>query len=357
MTRFAYVGTYTSTKKDEPHREEGIFVYHVNPASGRLTFSSKAESGMNPSFLAVHPSRRYLYAANELGQGEASSFTIDPINGALRRMNSQPTGGMHPCYISIDPTGKFALAANYSSGHLSVFPILADGQLAAMSDTVLHQGILGPNKGRQERAHAHSINFDPSGSYVLAADLGLDKVFVYRLDGETGRLLAHQPGIPADPGSGPRHFTFHPNGRFLYVANELNSTVTVYEWNPGTGTAEKVHSENTLPEGFEGRNIVADIHFDNSGRYLLVSNRGHQSLAVFEVEPESGSLVSLGYVATGGDWPRNFGFDPSGANLYAANQESDNVVGFRFDRETGSAAPTGLVVTVPAPVCIIFLDL
>ncbi len=356
MTRFAYVGTYTSTEKDQPHRKEGIYVFHVNPADGKLTLSSTAESGRNPSFLAIHPSRKYLYSVNELMEGEVSSFVIEDVHGTLTRMNSQPTHGAHPCYISVAPTGKWVMTSNYSSGSVAVYPVLEDGQLGAPSDFVEHSGKLGPNAQRQERAHAHSIDFDPSGQFVLAADLGLDKVIVYRLDEATGKLMAHGTGIPTEPGAGPRHFTFHPNGRFLYVANELNCTVAAYEWDARTGTADPVQTVNTLPAGFDQFNLVADIHFDGSGRYLLVSNRGHNSLAIYEVEPDGGGMVALGHVLSGGNWPRNFGFEPSGANLYAANEISGDLAAFRFDRESG-AVTAGAVYKVPAPVCVKFLDL
>jgi 6-phosphogluconolactonase len=357
MTRFAYVGTYTSTKRDEPHRKEGIFVYHVHPATGQLTLSSTAESGMNPSFLTIHPNRRNLFCANELTQGEVSSFAIQPVDGSLKRLNSQATDGMHPCFVSVDPSGKWLLTANYSSGSLAVFPILEGGALGPMSDAVQHKGALGPNKGRQERAHAHSVAFDPSGSFVLAADLGLDQVFVYRFDSEKGRLTPHGEGITANPGAGPRHFTFHAKGRFLYIANELDSTVTAFGWDAGQGSAETMHTLSTLPADFSGMSTVADIHLDGSGKYLLVSNRGHQSLAIFRVDAEQGTLVSQGWMSSGGNCPRNFGFDPSGVNLFAANQESDNVVFFRFDAQTGTAPAAGQAVRVPAPVCITFLDL
>ncbi len=356
MTRFAYVGTYTSTDKSQPHRKEGIYVFHVNPADGKLTLSSTAESGPNPSFLTIHPSRKFLYAVNELVEGQVSSFAIDQVHGTLTRLNAQSTEGMHPCYVSVDPKGKWVLISNYSSGSVAVYPVEMDGRLGPKSDFVQHEGALGPQKDRQERAHAHSIDFDPSGQYVLAADLGLDKVFVYRLNGQTGKLTAHGAGIPCAPGAGPRHFTFHPNGRFLYVANELNATVAVYEWDARTGTADPVQTIGTLPESFDSYNLVADIHFDGSGRYLLVSNRGHQSLVIYEAEPDSGSLVRLGYSPCGGDWPRNFGFDPSGANLYVLNQNSGDLAAFRFDRESGQAH-TGAVYPIPSPMCIKFLDL
>ena len=238
---------------------------------------------------------------------------------------------------------------------MAVYPVLEDGQLGAPSDFVEHSGKLGSNTKRQERAHAHSIDFDPSGQFVLAADLGLDKVLVYRLD-ETGKLVAHGAGISTEPGAGPRHFIFHPNGRFLYVANELNCTVAAYEWDARTGTADPVQTLSTLPAGFDEYNLVADIHFDGSGRYLLVSNRGHNSLAIYEVEPDGGGMVALGHVPSGGKWPRNFGFEPSGANLYAANEISGDLAAFRFDRESG-AVKAGAVYKVPAPVCVKFLDL
>ncbi len=260
MKNFIYFGTYTATSSKEPHRKEGIYIFEYDPGQGILTFASTVQDVQNPSFLGIHPSRRYLYAVNELHHGQASAFAIDPASGALTFLNSQPTDGSAPCYVSFDPEGKWLLVPNYGNGTLAVFPILAGGELGPHSDYVVHKGA-GPDQGRQENAHAHSVLFDPSGQFVLAADLGIDQVLVYRLDRERGKLAPHQPAYLKMPaGAGPRHMAFHPNGKIIYVANELNSTVTSCNWDETAGKLEAVQTLSTLPAEFTQWNSVADIH-------------------------------------------------------------------------------------------------
>lgn len=356
MTKYAYVGTYTQEERGKPHRKEGIYVYRRDAESGKLSLVSTVDSKENPSFLRLHPNKRFLYAVNELAEGEVSAFAIDPGTGRLTRINSQPTLGVHPCYISYDPAGRFAMISNYSSGSLAVFPIQADGQLAPMSGFVEHKGS-GPNQGRQERAHAHSIAFDPSGQFVLAADLGIDRILVYTLDGEHGKLALHElPGAEMRPGSGPRHFVFHPNGKILYGANELDGTVTVCTWDSQKGRLTPVQHISTLPADFKGENTVADIHLDPAAKTLYVSNRGHNSLAVFRVNGDA-SLTLLEITSCGGNWPRNFAVDPDGKWLYVANQYSGNLVLFRLDPDTGRPIPTGDAYELPSPVCIELAEL
>jgi 6-phosphogluconolactonase len=354
MSTFVFAGTYTQKSKTE-HRSEGIFAYRFHSTSGELTLSAASHAGLNPSFVRMHPNKRFLYTVNELGDGQASSLAVDVSTGALTLLNSQPTRGAHPCYVSIDPAGKFMLVSNYSSGSLAVFPIEADGRLAPMSGFVEHGGT-GPDPRRQERTHAHSIGFDLSGKHVLAADLGIDRVFVYRLNAGSGELvLGDLWGAAMRPGAGPRHFTCHPNGKIIYVANEVDSTVTVCSWNDAIGSLAPIQNLTTLPDGFAGDNTVADIHLDPASRTLYVSNRGDNSLAVFRVKPD-GLLERVGIVSCGGNWPRNFAIDPSGQWLLCANQFSNDIVVFRLHPESGMPEASGVAVSVTAPVSLEFAE-
>jgi 6-phosphogluconolactonase len=357
MNHYVYVGTYTQLGRGQGHRPEGIYRFLFNQADGSLAPAGTTRDTLNPSFLAIHPSRRFLYAANELSEGAVSAFAIQPDSGELSFINSQPTAGAAPCYVSCDPAGRWLLVANYSSGNLAVYLLEADGSLWAMSDNIQHIGALGPNTARQERAHAHSIRFDPSGNFVLAADLGLDRIFVYRQDAQSGRLFLNEPpGGVFSPGAGPRHFEFSVDGRFAYVANELDSTVVACTWDNQFGLITPIQTLSTLPPGFSGENAVADIHRTPDGNFLYISNRGHNSLAIFAVDRASGLLEARGHVPVAGEWPRNFAIDPSGSFVYVANQFTNNIVAFRLDSRDGSLEPMGHEVSVPSPVCVLFAD-
>jgi 6-phosphogluconolactonase len=356
MKHFTYIGTYTQLGRGQGHRPEGIYRFLFNEADGSLILAGATSDILNPSFLAVHPSFRYLYAANELGEGKVSAFAIQPEDGALALLNSQPTGGAHPCYLSCDPGGRYLMTANYSSGSLAIYPILENGSLGACSGKVQHTGRLGPNHNRQERPHAHSIRCDPSGRFVLAADLGLDQVLVYRIDAQ-GALIPNDPPCgEMPPGSGPRHFEFSSDGRFVYLAGELDSTVTACAWDDQAGKISPFQTLSTLPPDFRGESTVADIHRTPGGSHLYVSNRGHDSLAIFAMDQSTGRLEAQGHAATGGRTPRNFAIDPEGRYLYAANQDSDNIVAFTIDPASGDLTPTGLVIAVGRPVCVLFVD-
>lgn len=353
MNDTIYIGTYTKSQPGEEHRLEGIFVYSMDSASGHLEQVKGVESGPNPSYLALHPSGKFLYAVNETLDSSASAFAIDAPDDGPLFLNREVTRGAHACYTSIDPSGRWLLVSNYSSGSLAVFPIGQDGRLGALTDLVQHKG-RGPNIQRQEAAHAHSIRFDPSGRFALAADLGIDRVLVYRLDPEKGKLVPYDPpGVDAKPGAGPRHLAFHGNGQVLYVANELDSTVAVCEWDVQAGTIAPLEIVSTLPEEFSGENTVADIHLTPSGEFLYVSNRGHNSLAGYQVDPVTGSLTLIGIFPCGGDWPRNFAIHPAGRYLLVANQYSSNLVVFQIEAN-GALTPTGEECEVPAPVCVLF---
>lgn len=357
MTRYVYAGASTSTGRGTPHRPEGIFIYTMDPQTGALTLVTGVESGPNPSFLALHPSRRYLYCVNETGEGAASSFSIDPASGGLTRMNGYPVMGSSPCYISISGDGRWALVANYSSGNVSVLPIGPDGQLGELAFSDQHQGASRVNERRQEGPHAHSVIFDPTNRFALSADLGTDQIFVYTLDAETGALKPNAfPFVSAEPGAGPRHLAFHPNQRFLFAANELNGTVTAFAWDKEAGSLALLLSYPTLPEDFKEYNLVADIHLTPDGRYLYVSNRGHNSLAVFEVNAETGDLRQVGDVSCGGNWPRNFALDPEGNFIIVANQESSTLNVFQVDQATGMPTPVGEPVSVPNPMFAMVVD-
>jgi 6-phosphogluconolactonase len=356
MNATVYVGTYTQTGRGQPHRPEGIYQYRFDPADGTLSLTGAAKDTLNPSFLAVHPTRRYLFAVNELGQGMVSAFGIAASSGELSFINSQPTNGAAPCYVNCDPTGRWLMIANYSSGSIAVYPIAEDGSLAEMSDFIQHEGQLGPNQRRQEHAHAHSIRFDPTGRFVLAADLGLDEVRLYRLDGKTGKLMPNDPpAVRVSPGAGPRHVDFNHHGHFVYIANELDSTVTACTWDSQHGVIDPIQTVSTLPTGFTGENTVADIHLTPNGAFLYVSNRGHHSLAAYTVNRHTGMLYPAGFYATHGEVPRNFAIDPSGAFILAANQDSNNLVVLRIDPAQGSLEKIGQDVPVPSPVCVQFL--
>jgi 6-phosphogluconolactonase len=350
-----YVGTYTGQG-----RAEGIYVYRMDPASGALS-PVQTVGGLNsPTFLALHPQRPFLYAVerqwSEEGRsdGVVSAFAIDERTGALTLLNRQSSQGVSPCYVSVHPSGRYAFAANYASGHVAALPIQADGTLGEATSAVHHEGS-GPVARRQEGPHAHFVAPDPSGRYVLACDLGIDKVMVYRFDLTSGQLIPNDPPFGrANPGAGPRHLSFHPSGRFVYVINELDSTVSAYAYDGQRGTLELLQTVSTLPEGFAETNHPAQIVVHPSGRFVYGSNRGHDSIAIFAIDQETGRVAFIGHEPTQGKTPRNFNLDPSGTLLLAANQGSDTIVPFRIDQERGTLTPTGHVTQTPNPVCIVF---
>jgi 6-phosphogluconolactonase len=350
-----YVGTYT-----EGTKSEGIYLVRMDPRSGKLRQVSSVNAGANPSFLALHPNGSVLYAVNEVdtqngrSTGGVSAFAIARDAGSLTRLNEQPSEGAAPCYVSVDHSSRVVLVANYNGGSVALFPIQGDGSLAPASHVEKHTGT-GPNAERQEAAHAHCIVADPSNRFALAADLGVDRVYVYHLDLD-GKSLRHVEGGDAvmRPGAGPRHIAFHPKLPLVFVANELDSTVTTLRFDAEHGTLSPIGTVSTLPAGWTGTNYPADIHFASSGRTLYVSNRGHNSLAVFSVTEATGALALEQVIPTGGDWPRNFTLDPTGRWLLVANQRSDSVVVFARDEKTGRLTPTRERIALPSPVCLQF---
>ena len=351
-----FIGTYTHTDS------QGIYTCRFDSDSGALERVAVATGPGNPSFLALHPSKRFLYAASEVHefdgkiQGAVYAYSVNSDSGELTCINSQGSGGPGPCHVKVDATGSFVLAANYHGGSVCALPVKDDGSLAPASDFIQHEGT-SVNPRRQDQAHAHSINPDPRNRFAYVPDLGQDRVVIYRLDTENGRLVPNDPSyVEVNPGFGPRHIDFHPNGQWAYLINELGSSIMAFEYAQEAGGLSEFQVTGTLPTGFSGSNTTADIHVHPSGRFVYGSNRGHDSIAIFSVDQDSGRLTPLGHRFTGGRTPRNFSIDPSGRFLIAANQDSDNIVSFHIAPGTGQLTPTGHELNIPMPVCVRFLD-
>ncbi len=346
-----YIGTYT--KKTD---SKGIYLFKLDLKTGRLNAGVLAAETANPSFIAVHPNLKYLYAAGELeGKiGIVSAFAIDSKDGKLTLLNEQSSGGAGPCHLSVDKEGKNVLVANYAGGSIAVLPIGLDGKLAKASCTILHKD---PEPGDKPRAsHCHSINLDASGRFAFVADLGLDRVFFYRFDGVKGTLVPNEPAsLVLEEKAGPRHFAWHPSGRFAYVINELNSTMTAVSFDAEKGSLRELQTLSTLPEGFTGTSYCAEVQVHPSGKFLYGSNRGHDSIVIFAIDEKTGLFKLLGFEPTQGSFPRNFGIDPTGQYLITANQKGNSIVVFRIDTSTGLLNPTGQKIGLPAPVCIKFI--
>jgi 6-phosphogluconolactonase len=353
-SQLLYVGTYT-----DKGRQEGIYLLRMDSDTGSLRQVAAVDAGANPSFLAIHPNGRTLLAVNEVEQkfgwatGSLRSFGIDPNSGALTPISEQASQGAAPCYVTTDRTGRFALVANYVSGTIAIFPVKDNGALDQASQVVQHSGT-GKVTARQEHAHAHCVVPHPSNKFVLAADLGTDGVYVYRVDAERGRLVhSEESDVKMEPGTGPRHLAFHPSLPLVYLAGELNSTVSVLRCDPDTGALSVLQKLSTLTAGFTGENFPADIHVAPNGRALYVSNRGQNSVAVFSIAA-AGTLTLQQSMSTGGDWPRNFTLDPTGRWLLVANQRSGSILVFARDVESGRLTPTSQRIDVPSPACLRF---
>lgn len=349
-----YVGTYTAKGA------EGIHALDFDTSSGRLTHDRLVAAVSNPTFLALHPRGDRLYAVSEVRDatgrhgGAVNAFAIAPETGALTLLDRQSSEGAGPCHLSVDRTGRFAFVANYHSGGVAMLPIGTDGRLDAACAVIQHHGC-GPDPERQEGPHAHSITLSPDERFAIVADLGLDKLMVYRIDWRAGRLLPHEPPFTAvAPGAGPRHLAFHPTARFAYVINELDNTMTALTWDAAQGACHVLQTLPTEPAEFAGTGYAADVQMSADGHFLYGSNRGHDSVAVFAVDDRDGTLAPRAVVPTGGAWPRNIALDPTGAFLLAANQESDSITVFRRDPVTGHIAPTGHAAHVSMPVCLKF---
>lgn len=351
-----YVGTYTNKTESK-----GIYAYTFDAATGKTESLGLAAETTNPSFLASSPDGKFLYVANEVDDykgertGGVSAFSIDHKTGKLVLLNEVPSRGADPCYVTVDAKGKVVFVANYTGGNLAGFPVQANGGLGEASIFVQHEG-KGANPERQEGPHAHSIDLSRDNRFAVAADLGLDELTVYRFDPAKGTLTANDPPYTKlEAGSGPRHFAFHPNGKFAYAVTEMKSAVTAFSYDSAKGVLRELNTVSALPKDFKGPNDDAEIQVHPNGKFLYASNRGHDSITVLAIESAKGTVTPVDWTPTGGKTPRNFSLDPTGKLLFAANQASDNIVVFRVDQKTGKLTATGEVLKVPSPVCIRFV--
>ena len=362
-----FIGTYTEpilfgTGKILEGKSEGIYVYSLDLTSGEMELVGLTRDVPNPSYLTFDPSRRFLYAVNELKEfegtptGAVSAFAVDPGSGELTLLNRKPTHGTDPCHLQVHRTGKYVLVANFGSGSVCVLPILDDGSLGDATDVVQHHGS-SVDPVRQSGPHAHAVTLDDSGELVFVTDLGIDKLMGYRFDGNLGKLESHDPPwVEVQPGAGPRQLALHPKGGYAYLINELDSTVTVLQRNLGTWFVQVIQTISTLPPGFEGASTCAEIQISPSGQFLYGSNRGHDSIVFYAIDEQGGTLDLLGHESTRGRTPRHFAVSPGGELLLVANQDSDNLISFRLDPFSGGLVATGHLAQVPAPVCVAFLQ-
>jgi 6-phosphogluconolactonase len=347
---FVYVGTYTGPTS------KGIYVFRFDSATGQATEPVLAAETKNPSFLAAQPAGHFLYAVNEVSDfegkksGAVSAFAIE-VNGNLKSLNEVPSQGSGPCHLSLDKTGKYVFVANYDSGSIAAFPIGSDGKLGQPTATIQHSGH-GPDPERQEGPHAHEILPSPDNHFVVASDLGLDELLSYKFNARNGTLTANTPAYAkTEDASGPRHFAFTPNGKYVYVLEEMRSAVSGFAYDAGSGRLTHIQTISSLPADFGGHKEAAEIAVHPSGKFLYASNRGHDSIAVFAIAPD-GKLSNIEYVPTGGKTPRGFALDPTGSYLLVGNQESDSIAVFRIDPATGRLKMSGHEIKVPSPVSI-----
>lgn len=351
---YAYVGCYTSLDRDG--HGEGIGVYQVEPQTGTWTPLQTVQDVANPSFLAVHPEQQLLYCVHGGNDhSEVSAFAIEHGSGRLTYLNTEPSGGANPVSVAVDPTGRLLAVANYTGGTVAALPIGADGLVGPPGNVLPQEGEPGPHPVEQTSAHPHHLPFDPNGHFLVAPDKGLDRLFIYRAEVESGTLVPHDPPtVATQPGAGPRHIAFHPSAPYAYVINELDSTITAYDYDAAQGTLQPRETVSSLPDDFTGANTGSEIAVAPSGRFLYASNRGHDSIAIFAIEPTTGALTAVGWEPTQGATPRFFALDPSGTFLYAANQGSGTIVTFRVDPNEGTLAATGQVIETGSPSCIVF---
>lgn len=345
------VGTYTNKTASK-----GIYAFAFDPESATLKSRGIAAETPDPSWIVIHPNGKFVYAANESGrESTVTAFALDASTGELTQLNQLPAGGEDPCHLSFDKTGKFLLVANYTSGNVAVFPVLADGRLGKHTALVKDSGTLGPNKARQEAAHAHWIGVSPDNRFVFVSDLGLDAVLSYRFDSAKGTLTPnHPPLAKLTSGAGPRHVAFSPSGNFVYVISELNSTITSFSYNASEGSLFEIQIVSTLADLVSGRNDAAEILVGPGGKWLFVSNRGQDTISVFSISPADGTLTHTGDFPTGKE-PRHFAIDPTGGFLLAENQNSNSIVVFRIDPQTGALTRASEAENIPSPVCLAFL--
>uniref|UniRef100_UPI003F4979F5 lactonase family protein n=1 Tax=Cupriavidus yeoncheonensis TaxID=1462994 RepID=UPI003F4979F5 len=349
---FAYVGCRTTKARNA--RGKGISVYRVRSAGRPWELVQVVEGLDNPSFLTLDRAQSHLYAVHG-DLSDISAFAIDPLTGQLQPINRQSTQGLNPVHLAIDPTGQFVVVANYASGSVVTLPILPNGGIGDVADLFQLFGQPGPHREQHDGPHPHEVPFDPTGQYIFVPDKGVDRIFALRMDGRSGKLQpAPKPYVASTPGAGPRHIAFNPTGRLAYVVNELDSTITTYQYDASTAELIPLQTLSTLPSGFAGESTGAEIQIDKRGRFVFASNRGHDSVVTMAVDAKSG-LLSLGsWTPTGGKAPRFFTVPSSGQGIYVANESSDSIVEFNIDADTGQLTPNGNVVPTGSPVCIIF---
>lgn len=370
----AYVGTYSAQGPEGgAGHGEGIYVFHIDPSTGALSKREVFPSDANPAWLAFDPSRTHLYAANETQtfqgarSGSVSAFSIDRSTGHLTLLNTVSSEGAGPAHLSVHPSGKFVLVANYGGGTVAVLRIGSNGELGRATDVKQHQGAAGPAQatngppgsfsisGHEGRPHPHMILSDPAGRFVLASDLGLDRIFVWRFDAEKGTLSPNDPpSVSLPPGDGPRHFDFHPNGQWLYSLQEESSTVVMFQYDAASGTLTANQTLSALPPGFAGTSFTSEIVVSPDGRFVYAANRLYDSISAFLIG-EAGRLTFSSEAWTRGDYPRSFGIDPTGNFLYSCNQHGDNIAAFQINRKTGALTFTGQYTPVGTPAAIVFL--
>ena len=342
-TDILYTGTFSA------RGSKGIYVFQFDRKSGKLTEIQTVNEGASPSFMDFSPDRRFLYAINGDREGLVVAFSIDPASGRLTKINEQPSKG-GPAHVSVDPKGRFVYVSNYGGGSLNVYPVNRDGSLMSASDMIKYEGS-GPNEKRQKAPHTHSAVPSADGKFLYVSDLGTDKIMIYKVK-KSGKLTpAAMPFYKSTAGSGPRHFAIHPSGKFAFSASELTSTLTALKVDKSTGALTQIEELNMFPADFTGTTYAADVHVSPDGKFVYATNRGHDSLVIFAIDPQTGKLTLVGHESTGGKFPRNFLMDSMGEYLLAANQNSDNIVIFKRDQATGKLTRIG-EYSVPAPVCI-----
>ena len=344
------IGSYSTSEKDSIH------LFQLNLKDGSLKKISAVKGLHNPSFLKIHPNGKFLYAVNEVGNfkgkksGGVTSFSLDLNNGKLTQLNQQPSGDTGPCHLTIDSTGKYVLVAHYGGGSTTVLPIKKNGHVGPVTSQIKHKG--SSIHPRQKAPHAHAIHVGPNNKFAFAPDLGLDKVLVFKFDENSGKINETKfGGAKIDPGSGPRHFGFHPNGKYAYVINEIKQTITSFSYRPKRGKLRTLQTISTVPHPVKG-NSTAEILVHPNGKFLYGSNRGHNSIAMFSIDEKNGKLTAIGHEPIRGEIPRNFGIDPTGQFLLAAGQKSNNVNVFRINQKTGKLNFTEHSIEVSQPVCV-----
>ncbi len=357
--QLVYVGTYTGDPKARVE-SKGIYVFGLDSSTGKLEPMGLAGEVASPSFLAIGPDKKHLYSVSELGKGSVASFSLDQSTGKLVLLNAQSSMGSGPCHVAMDATGKVVLVANYGSGHIASYAVKADGSLTEAASSFLQGPASNVNPSRQKGPHAHSMHFDKANKFAFACDLGCDKIFIYNVDHATAKLTPHDPAfVSTPPGSGPRHFAFHPSGKFAWANDEMICSVTGFTYDADKGVLTETETLSTLPPGVAVNRAfsTAETQVHPNGKFLYVSNRGHNTIVCYSIDQTTGKLTYIENAPSIVQIPRNFGIDPTGQWLIAAGQNSSNIAVFAIDQTTGKLKPTGQVLDVGSPVCVKFLKL